>query len=107
MIEAPSYHEGPDGRTHQRFIPVPDRTELVLRLGGDQRALKQRMLDAHLSQRWLLASFATDEERFRRAPRYDFAALPNGGRLLYERYERGMTGKNGRGSVRARGCQYV
>jgi hypothetical protein len=50
------------------------------------------MLDIYESQRATLSPFATDVESFRRAPSYDFTVLPNGGALLYERYDWGMTG---------------
>jgi hypothetical protein len=50
------------------------------------------MLDAHATQQRVLAMISTDVERFRPAPLYDFSALPNEGRLLYEMYGWGMTG---------------
>ena len=50
------------------------------------------MLDAHATQRQVLSMVATDAERFRPAPAYDFAVLPNEGRLLYDLHGWGMTG---------------
>lgn len=40
----------------------------------------------------MLSAFSLDAEFFRRAPAYDFTALPNQGLLLYERHPWGMTG---------------
>jgi hypothetical protein len=54
------------------------------------------MIAAHASQQRVLAPFATDVERFRPAPAYDFTRPPNGGRLYYERYAWGMTGERWR-----------
>ncbi|HET8728702.1 MAG TPA: PIG-L family deacetylase [Alphaproteobacteria bacterium] len=92
IIEMASYHEGPEGWVYQRFLPASDRTELILRLDASQRALKRHMMDAHSTQRALLRPFTTETERFRQAPPYDFTILPNGGRLLYESQDWGMTG---------------
>jgi hypothetical protein len=76
----------------QRFSGRRGRTEVVAPLTPDQQDLKRRMMAAHASQSALLASFTVDVERFRAAPRYDFANLPNGGRLLYELYDWGLDG---------------
>jgi len=92
LIEAPSYHEGAQGRVYQQFVPVPDRTELVLRLDPEQRELKRRMLAAHVSQQAVLEPIQAEMERFRPAPEYDFTSPPNGGRLLYESFPWGMSG---------------
>ena len=76
----------------QVFVAEPGAEEIALRLTPDERRLKQAMFSAHASQAAVLANFATDVERFRRAPSYDFSRLPNGGELLYERQQWGMTG---------------
>ncbi len=54
-----------------------------------------------MSQRETLAAFDTATERFRPAPDYNFATLPNGGQLLYERYDWGMDGRRWAGLARA------
>jgi LmbE family N-acetylglucosaminyl deacetylase len=92
IIEMPLYRADPSGWARQSFVPAPDSPELALWLGEDERALKERMVAAHVTQRDLLASFPIDVERFRAAPDYDFTSLPNGGDLLYERQDWGMTG---------------
>jgi LmbE family N-acetylglucosaminyl deacetylase len=92
LVEMPLYHLGASGWTVQRFVAAPGPPEIAIRLSNDQRRRKQAMLDAHETQRQVLSIMATDIERFRPAPAYDFAVLPNEGRLLYELYGWGMTG---------------
>jgi N-acetylglucosamine malate deacetylase 2 len=95
IVEMPFYRAGEteDRQTMlQRFAPGRPR-EVCVALSGDEHRLKARMAGAHATQARTLASFALDAERFRPAPAYDFTELPNGGRLLYERYEWGMTGE--------------
>jgi N-acetylglucosamine malate deacetylase 2 len=92
LVEMPFYHATPAGWTAQRFIPDPHRPELAIRLDEEQQALKRRMIDAHGTQRETLAAFTAELERFRMAPRHDFTILPNGGELLYERYDWGLDG---------------
>src|SRR4051794_27305140 len=101
VVEMPLYHASPSGWTMQRFIPDPERPELVVWLDAGQRELKRRMLAAHATQAATLAAFTLDFERFRLAPDYDFTILPNGGDLLYERYDWGLTGARWRTLARA------
>lgn len=90
-IEMPFYRLGPSGPVAQSFAPSPGRRETEIRLTADERRLKQRMYDAHASQRQVLAALSTEAERFRPAPRHDFLASPNEGRILYELFPWGMT----------------
>jgi LmbE family N-acetylglucosaminyl deacetylase len=92
VIDMPFYRAGPEGWTLQAFVPDPRAPEIAIWLDDEARALKRRMLEAHATQAQTLAAFEPTVERFRRAPAYDFGALPNGGELLYERYGWGMTG---------------
>jgi LmbE family N-acetylglucosaminyl deacetylase len=93
VVEAASYHAGPDGAMVAQEFPAPDSGfELILHLDQEAWARKQRMLSAHVTQQATLAAFASRFERFRAAPAYDFTALPNGGRLFYEQFDWGMTG---------------
>jgi N-acetylglucosamine malate deacetylase 2 len=92
IVEMPFYHAAPEGWITQCFVPAPDWPEFVIWLDEDQRLLKQRMVDAHATQRQTLAAFSVEFERFRTAPAYEFATLPNGGDLLYERYDWGLVG---------------
>ncbi len=93
VLEMPFYRDGggPDWAV-QRF--ASERNDAcTIRLTGEERELKRRMLAAYATQREPLAAFDVVDESFRVAPAYDFTALPNEGRLLYERYDWGMTGE--------------
>jgi LmbE family N-acetylglucosaminyl deacetylase len=100
IVEVPLYHLGLSGWTVQRFVTEAGRETLVT-LSDEQRRLKQAMLDAHVTQRQVLSRLATDVERFRLAPAYDFGTLPNEGRLLYDLYGWGMTGARWHALARA------
>jgi LmbE family N-acetylglucosaminyl deacetylase len=92
VLEMPFYRADGKAWAVQRF--VPDRAATcMIRLTDEEQALKRRMFAAHVSQQDMLAAFDVTAERFRQAPAYDFTSLPNAGRLLYERYDWGMTGK--------------
>ncbi len=91
VIEMPFYHADREGWVTQRFSRYPGPPVLVVHLDRYEQALKREMLAAHATQHDTLAPFDAEFECFRRAPRYDFSSLPNGGRLLYERYDWGMT----------------
>jgi LmbE family N-acetylglucosaminyl deacetylase len=97
IIEMPYYAEGHEGMDVQKFVAAPGcGPEIALRLNERERVVKRRMIAAHASQQRVLAAFATEMERFRLAPAYDFTRPPNGGRLYYERYDWGMTGERWR-----------
>lgn len=100
VVEMPFYRAGPDGWITQAFITHARTPELGLWLDDEARTFKSNMMAAHVTQAATLAGFTPAVERFRRAPAYDFASLPNGGDLLYERYGWGMTGARWRNLVR-------
>jgi LmbE family N-acetylglucosaminyl deacetylase len=92
IIEMPLYRSGGSEWAVQSFVPEPEIAVAIAQLGPEERRLKQVMLAAFASQAHVLARFSLTEEPFRRAPRYDFRQLPNGGQLLYEQQQWGMTG---------------
>jgi LmbE family N-acetylglucosaminyl deacetylase len=92
LVEMPLYRAGPAGRVVQAFAPAPGVDEVTVELSAAERRLKEKMFAAHASQRDVLAWFTTERERFRLAPAYDFRLLPNGGALLYESFEWGLSG---------------
>ena len=92
VIEMPLYHLGQEGCMRQVFVPAAGTQEIVVELTPEERRMKQKMFSAHASQADVLANFGIAVERFRRAPRYDFARLPNGGKLLYEDWNWRMNG---------------
>jgi len=91
VVEMPFYRAEDGAEIFQQFTPSAN-PETAVRLSSEEQQLKQRMLDAHVTQRQVLRNFGATVERFRRAPDYDFAALPNNGRLLYEQHDWDMTG---------------
>ena len=92
IIEMALYRAGPSGMLAQSFAPEPGAQPVVIALAAEDQRLKRAMLAAHASQREVLAPFSVETETYRSAPRYDFARLPNGGALHYERFDWGMTG---------------
>lgn len=95
LLEMTSYHAEGDGMACGRFLPNGE-PPVVVALSAAERATKRAMLDAFSTQRLTLTPFGVDEERFRVAPRYDFAQPPHAGTLHYERYPWGMTGRRWR-----------
>jgi len=92
VVEMPYYKTGDGDMTRQRFSPAPEVQEITIPLTPDEQDLKRRMMAAHQTQAAILAPFDVATEHFRIAPQYDFAELPNEGRLLYEQQDWGLTG---------------
>jgi N-acetylglucosamine malate deacetylase 2 len=92
IIEMPLYRAGPFGWARQTFAARPKCSEAAIALTPEQCSRKARMIAAFATQRQVLAGFPPSAERFRPAPDYEFRQLPNGGRLLYESYDWGMSG---------------
>jgi N-acetylglucosamine malate deacetylase 2 len=96
LYEMTSYHSLNGALTTGRFLshcPYSD-PGLVRELTPDDRARKQRMLDCFRSQAAVLQYFPLlPDERFRRAPHYDFTCAPHTGELYYERLPWGITGE--------------
>lgn len=101
IAEMAFYHLGLDGPVLQRFPPDDPVPEIVLMLDQADWETKRQMLACHETQRRTLAPFTDRVERFRRAPAYDFARLPNGGRVHYDAYPWGLTGAEWPGLVAA------
>ena len=99
IVEMPFYRLGRDGMVTQSFATSCGHA-VEVRLSPQDQARKRRMIEAHGSQRAVLAAFDTAAEHYRPAPRYDFTELPNGGRLLYERHAWGLTGAEWQQEVR-------
>jgi LmbE family N-acetylglucosaminyl deacetylase len=92
IIEMAFYHAGPGGRVYQRFPhdAAPVLLEIPLESAAFER--KRKMISHFVTQKSVLAPFSSPVERFRAAPAYNFLRLPNGGRLLYEELQLGLTG---------------
>ena len=82
------------------FLPA-ECPVTTIELGLPDQLRKRRMIDCFTSQEDLLAGFATEVERFRAAPDYDFLQPPDPGELHYERLGWGITGEIWRRHARA------
>jgi N-acetylglucosamine malate deacetylase 2 len=93
IVEMPFYRLGEEGMVVQSFAPSIDAgPEMQLHLSLCAQNQKRQLLDAYPTQRPTLSIFRLDVERFRLAGQYDFAALPNGGKVLYDRHDWGVKG---------------
>jgi LmbE family N-acetylglucosaminyl deacetylase len=88
VVEHTSYHGGPQGLVAGQFLG--GRADLALEADRD---LRRRLFACHRTQAAALVPFLDlDVERFRVAPRYDFARPPHDGPLHYEAFDWGITG---------------
>lgn len=98
VLEFASYHAAAgDGPALElgKFLPDSEEGETVA-LSEDERARKSEMIRCFGSQLELLRNWPLDVERFREAPVYDFTRAPHPGRLFYENFDWGVTGKRWR-----------
>ena len=96
IYEFPCYHAGLDGSMETgSFLPGQDAGVVVI-LSPEERQRKARMFECFRSQQEVLRRFAIGEERFRRAPAYDFTSPPHAGKLWYENWDWGITGERWR-----------
>jgi N-acetylglucosamine malate deacetylase 2 len=93
IVEMPFYRASGTEWALQDFAPVDGAAEVCVDLCRDEQRVKNQMIAAYVSQCDVLGRFRLDRECFRIAPAYDFQRLPNGGSLLYERYDWGMNGQ--------------
>jgi N-acetylglucosamine malate deacetylase 2 len=95
IVEMPFYRASGTEWALQDFAPAPvdGACEVCIDLSPDEQRVKSQMIAAYKSQEDLLWRFRQDRECFRIAPDYDFQRLPNGGSLLYERYDWGMNAR--------------
>lgn len=72
------------------FLPSGPAEITTLLLDKKARDLKRQMFACFTTRPDLQRENSFGRERFRRPPRYNFAALPNGGKLNYERVAAGV-----------------
>ncbi|WP_198159779.1 PIG-L deacetylase family protein [Sphingomonas horti] len=96
IVEFACYHLAGGERAWGIFWPDADAPELVRALDRDEQALVGLAIDAHASQRAVTGCWRPAEERWRRAPRYDFAALPPPGAALYDSFGWAITSRGWR-----------
>jgi LmbE family N-acetylglucosaminyl deacetylase len=95
LLEMPISHREPDRVVRQRFIedpvtPIDERCEVELT--REEQRFKRTLVGFYATQGATLREFDVTCERFRTAPRYEFAAPPNWGRLQDEHYAAGPSG---------------
>jgi LmbE family N-acetylglucosaminyl deacetylase len=100
LVEFTSYFARGEEMVTGEFVPAAGGAEVVRRLDASEAERKAEMLERFASQRETLAAFSVGEERYRIAPRYDFAAAPHPGRLNYERMGWGEPGERWRRRAR-------
>lgn len=94
VIEATFYHAGKNGIVTGCFLAEDGATPCRrCVLTACERERKLRRLGFFVSQRKTLQWFGADEESFRIAPSYNFSRAPHPGKLFYENYPWGMSGK--------------
>jgi len=91
-LEMTSYHARERQCVTGEFLDSNSDEEISLQLTPADRDRKSRMLDAYASQCLVLSAFDTTQERWRKAPQYDFSRLPHAGKLWYECMGWPMTG---------------
>lgn len=91
ILEMTSYHARDGEQVWGEFLSDSGDAPLTIELSAAQRAHKQRLLAAHLSQANTLRDVPTEHEFLRAAPRYDFAHPPHSARFVYENFEGGPT----------------
>jgi LmbE family N-acetylglucosaminyl deacetylase len=93
LLEMPLSHRGFRGTVTQRFIAdplTPIDAQRDITLSSDEWRFKQELMNLYETQRAALRSFNDPFERFRAAPRYNFAALPNAGNVVEDTYTPGI-----------------
>lgn len=96
LLEFASYHAHGAGIRRGAFLDRAAASaddECARELDAPARELKRRMFRRFSSQASVIAEFPVDRERFRVAPHYDFSLPPHAGRLHYETFDWGWTGR--------------
>lgn len=90
LVETSGYFADGAGMATGRFAQ-PDPPACVHTLDDKEQSTKRRMFECFVTQTETLAAFGTAVELYRPAPPYDFTKLPNDGRVLYDRYDWGLS----------------
>lgn len=95
IVEMPYYRLGPSEPLSQSFAQIDGAgEEHRIDLTTEEKKRKQRMIAAYKTQVEPLSQVSLEFETFRRAPRYDFSAIPNDGRIFYEKlFDWGISAK--------------
>jgi N-acetylglucosamine malate deacetylase 2 len=93
LVEMTSYHARRCQCVTGEFLNGSPEEEMCLQLTAIDRDHKRKMFDAYASQSLVLGAFETTQERWRKAPEYDFSRPPHEGKLWYECMGWPMTGE--------------
>jgi LmbE family N-acetylglucosaminyl deacetylase len=96
LIEFGSYHARNGEMEIFQFLPNGAEPACEVRLSPDEQRLKRAMVDCYETQRNTVRLFPLSPERYRPAPPYDFTSPPHEGKLFYENFSWGMTGREWR-----------
>ncbi|GAO39173.1 hypothetical protein SCH01S_28_00320 [Sphingomonas changbaiensis NBRC 104936] len=91
VIEFACYHLADGERVFGRFWPDPHALEHSRLLGAEEQARVDEAIRAHATQQEVIGGWRPTEERWRRAPRYDFTAVPPPGAALYDGFGWALT----------------
>ncbi len=95
IYEFTSYHARDGEMEVGRFL-IEQEPGDAIQLIEPARERKRQMIECFATQLEILRRFPVDVERFRPAPAYDFSQPPHTGRLFYENFDWGVTGKQWR-----------
>jgi N-acetylglucosamine malate deacetylase 2 len=84
LLEMASYHARLGQCVMGEFLGSTAIDEICFCLPEQDQQRKRRMFDSYSSQRLVLSAFDTAQERWRKAPDYDFTRPPHQGKLWYE-----------------------
>lgn len=91
VVEFACYAQFDDARVWARFVEDARHPQHTRTLDADDIARVDAALAAHASQAGVFADWRPDQERWRAAPDYDFAAPPPGEACLYDRFGWSLT----------------
>ena len=96
MLEFASYHSGCGGEFEAERFLGHSRRLWPRSLTEEEQQFKRDLAASYPSQQQVLAQFPLREEPIRIAPQYDFSKPPHRGKLHYENFNWGMTGRRWR-----------
>jgi LmbE family N-acetylglucosaminyl deacetylase len=100
LLEFASYHASPTGSFETERLLGRSKRNWKRPLTEEQRRHKRDVLSRYTSQQRVLQEFPLEREPIREAPRYCFAKPPQRGKLLYENFTWGITGRRWRTQAR-------
>lgn len=100
ILEFASYHLGSDGMESECFLKNSGPPAFQHALSDAERRSKLLLFSCFASQQDVLSQFPCRNEPVRVAPAYNFAKPPHTGKLFYEQFDWGVSGRQWRGLAR-------